>query len=86
MSIKTQGTAAALLAQLRATAAPIQSTATRTNTKAPISEPDQMTIRAHIEQHQPAWLLAFYDLGLQTGWRTADCANLTYDALNTLRN
>jgi len=82
MSIKTQGTAAALLAQLRATAAPIQSTATRTNTKAPISEPDQMTIRAHIEQHQPAWLLAFYDLGLQTGWRTADCANLTYDAIN----
>ena len=82
MSIKTQGPAAALLAKLRATAAPIQSTATRTNTKAPISEPDQMTIRAHIEQHQPAWLLAFYDLGLQTGWRTADCANLTYDAIN----
>ncbi len=75
-------TAAQLLAQLRQNSAPILTTVTRTNTKAPISEPDQMTIRAHIEQHQPAWLLAFYDLGLQTGWRTADCANLTYDAID----
>ena len=82
MSIKTQGTAAALLAKLRATAAPIQSTATRTNTKAPISEPDQMTIRAHIEQHQPAWLLAFYDLSLETGWRTNDAASLRYDCID----
>ncbi|MXQ72090.1 hypothetical protein, partial [Aeromonas caviae] len=73
MSTKT--TAAQLLAQLRQNAAPIQSTATRTNTKAPISEPDQATIRAYIEQHQPAWLLAFYDLSLETGWRTADAAN-----------
>ena len=75
-------TAAQLLAQLRQNAAPIQSTATRTNTKAPISEPDQATIRAYIEQHQPAWLLAFYDLSLETGWRTADCANLRYDAID----
>lgn len=75
-------TAAALLAKLRATAAPIQSTATRTNTKAPISEPDQMTIRAHIEQHQPAWLLAFYDLSLETGWRTNDAASLRYDCID----
>ena len=80
MSTKT--TAAALLAQLRQNAAPIQSAATRTNTKAPISEPDQATIRAYIEQHQPAWLLAFYDLSLETGWRTADCANLRYEAID----
>ena len=80
MSTKT--TAAQLLAQLRQNAAPIQSTATRTNTKAPISEPDQATIRAYIEQHQPAWLLAFYDLSLETGWRTADAANLRYEAID----
>lgn len=80
MSTKT--TAAALLAQLRQNAAPIQSAATRTNTKAPISEPDQATIRAYIEQHQPAWLLAFYDLSLETGWRTADCANLRYECID----
>ena len=79
MSAKT---AAQLLAQLRQNAAPIQSTATRTNTKAPISEPDQGTIRAYIVANQPAWLLAFYDLGIQTGWRTADCANLRYDAID----
>lgn len=79
MSTKT--TAAQLLAQFRA-AAPIQATATRTNTKAPISEPDQGTIRAYIEQHQSSWLLAFYDLSLLTGWRTADCANLRYDAID----
>lgn len=82
MSIKMQGTAAALLAQLRQNAAPIQSTATRTNTKAPISEPDQATIRAYIEQHQPAWLLAFYDLSLETGWRTNDAASLRYDCID----
>ena len=75
-------TAAQLLAQLRQNAAPIQNAATRTNTKAPISEPDQATIRAYIEQHQPAWLLAFYDLSLETGWRTADCANLRYECLD----
>lgn len=80
MSTKT--TAAQLLAQLRQNAAPIQSAATRTNTKAPISEPDQATIRAYIEQHQPAWLLAFYDLSLETGWRTADAANLRYEAID----
>lgn len=75
-------TAAQLLAQLRQNAAPIQNAATRTNTKAPISEPDQATIRAYIEQHQPAWLLAFYDLSLETGWRTADCANLRYECID----
>ena len=75
-------TAAQLLAQLRQNAAPIQSAATRTNTKAPISEPDQATIRAYIEQHQPAWLLAFYDLSLETGWRTNDCASLRYEAID----
>lgn len=75
-------TAVQLLAQLRATAAPIQSTATRTNTKAPIAEADQATVRAHIAAHQPAWLLAFYDLSLETGWRTADCANLRYEAID----
>ena len=75
-------TAAQLLAQLRQNAAPIQSTATRTNTKAPISEPDQATIRAYIEQHQPAWLLAFYDLSLETGWRTNDAASLRYDCID----
>lgn len=80
MSTKT--TAAALLAQLRQNAAPIQSTATRTNTKAPISEPDQGTIRAYIAANQPAWLLAFYDLSLETGWRTADAANLRYEAID----
>lgn len=80
MSAKT--TAVQLLAQLRQNAAPIQATATRTNTKAPISEPDQGTIRAYIEQHEPAWLLAFYDLSLETGWRTADCANLRYEAID----
>lgn len=75
-------TAAQLLAQLRQNAAPIQTTATRTNTKAPISEPDQATIRAYIEQHEPAWLLAFYDVSLETGHRTADVANLRYDAID----
>ena len=80
MSTKT--TAAQLLAQLRQNAAPIQSAATRTNTKAPISEPDQATIRAYIEQHQPAWLLAFYDLSLETGWRTNDAASLRYDCID----
>ena len=75
-------TAAQLLAQLRQNAAPIQSTATRTNTKAPISEPDQATIRAYIEQHQPAWLLVFYDLSLETGWRTNDAASLRYDCID----
>lgn len=75
-------TAAQLLAQLRQNAAPILTTATRTNTKSPISEPDQKTIRAHIEQHQPAWLLAFYDLSLETGWRTNDAASLRYDCID----
>lgn len=72
-------TAAQLLAQLRQNAAPIQNAATRTNTKAPISEPDQATIRAYIEQHEPAWLLAFYDVSLETGGRTADIASLRYE-------
>ena len=75
-------TAAQLLAQLRQNATPIQSTATRTNTKAPISEPDQATIRAYIEANEPAWLLAFYDVSLITGWRTSDCASLRYDAID----
>lgn len=75
-------TAAQLLAQLRQNAAPIQNAATRTNTKSPISEPDQKTIRAYIEQHEPAWLLAFYDVSLETGWRTADVANLRYDCID----
>lgn len=75
-------TAVQLLAKLRATAAPVQSAPARSNTKAPISEPDQATIRDHIEQHQPAWLLAFYDLSLETGWRTADCANLRYESID----
>lgn len=75
-------TAAQLLAQLRQNAAPIQNAATRTNTKAPISEPDQATIRAYIEQHEPAWLLAFYDLSLETGWRTGDVANLRYECID----
>lgn len=75
-------TAAQLLAQLRQNAAPIQNAATRTNTKSPISEPDQKTIRAYIEQHEPAWLLAFYDVSLETGWRTNDCASLRYDAID----
>ena len=75
-------TAAQLLAQLRQNAAPIQTTATRTNTKSPISEPDQKTIRAYIEQHEPGWLLAFYDVSLETGWRTNDCASLRYDAID----
>lgn len=75
-------TAAQLLAQLRQNAAPILTTATRTNTKSPISEPDQKTIRAYIEQHEPAWLLAFYDVSLETGWRTNDCASLRYDAID----
>lgn len=75
-------TAAQLLAQLRQNAAPIQSTATRTNTKAPISEPDQATIRAYIEANEPAWLLAFYDLSLETGWRTNDAASLRYDCID----
>lgn len=74
-------TAVQLLAQLRATAAPIQSAPGRSNTKSPISEPDQATIRAYIEQNEPAWLLAFYDLSLETGWRTADVANLRYDCI-----
>lgn len=75
-------TAVQLLAQLRQNAAPIQTTATRTNTKSPISEPDQATIRAHIEQNEPGWLLAFYDLSLETGWRTNDCASLRYECLD----
>lgn len=75
-------TAAQLLAQLRQNAAPIQTTATRTNTKSPIAEADQGTIRAYIEQHEPAWLLAFYDLSLETGWRTNDCASLRYEAID----
>lgn len=75
-------TAAQLLAQLRQNAAPIQNAATRTNTKSPISEPDQKTIRAYIEQHEPAWLLAFYDLSLETGWRTGDVANLRYECID----
>jgi integrase len=75
-------TAAQLLAQLRQNAAPILTTATRTNTKSPISEPDQKTIRAYIEQHEPAWLLTFYDVSLETGWRTNDCVSLRYDAID----
>lgn len=75
-------TASALLAQLRANAAPVQNAATRTNTKSPIAEPDQATIRAHIKQHEPAWLLAFFDVSLETGWRTADAANLRYDCID----
>lgn len=75
-------TAAALLAQLRTAAAPVQAVQGRTNTKAPIQEADQGTIRAHIADNQPAWVLAFYDLGLETGWRTADCANLRYEAID----
>ncbi len=72
-------TAAQLLAQLRQNAAPIQSAATRTNTKAPISEPDQATIRAYIEQHEPEWLGVFVQCSLETGGRTADIASLRYE-------
>lgn len=77
MSTKT--TAAQLLAQLRQNAAPIQATATRTNTKAPISEPDQATIRAYIEKHEPLWLGVFVQCSLETGGRTADIASLRYE-------
>lgn len=82
MNNANRTTAASLLATIRATAAPAQIVAPRTNTKAPIAEADQATVRAHIEAHQPAWLLAWYDLSLETGWRTADCANLRFDCIN----
>ena len=75
-------TAASLLAQLRATAAPIESTPAKSNTKRPISEPDQATVRAYIEKTQPEWMLVFHDLSLETGWRTADVANIRYSAID----
>lgn len=80
MSTKT--TAAQLLAQLRANSAPIQSTAARQNVKAPIAQPDQATIRAYIEATQPAFMLAFHDIAIQTGHRTNDIAALTYSAVD----
>ncbi|RDD47945.1 tyrosine-type recombinase/integrase [Aeromonas sp. ARM81] len=75
-------TAASLLAQLRATAAPIESTPAKSNTKRPISEPDQATVRAYIEKTQPEWMLVFHDISLETGHRTNDCASLRYDAID----
>lgn len=81
MSIKTQGTAAALLAKLRATAAPIQSTATRTNTKAPIGMDDHEAIRAYLAKSQPEWLAVWYEISIATGWRTGDVINLSYDCI-----
>lgn len=75
-------TAASLLAQLRATAAPIESTPAKSNTKRPISEPDQATVRAYIEKTQAEWMLVFHDLSLETGWRTSDVANLRYECID----
>jgi integrase len=75
-------TAASLLAQLRATAAPIESTPAKSNTKRPISEPDQATVRAYIEKTQPEWMMVFHDLSLETGWRTADVANIRYECVD----
>ena len=75
-------TAASLLAQLRATAAPIESTPAKSNTKRPISEPDQATVRAYIEKTQAEWMLVFHDLSLETGWRTSDVANLRYECVD----
>lgn len=80
--IKQSRTAADLLARFRTEAPSVQSAAPKLNTKAPLAEGDRATVRDYIEQHQPAWLLAFYDLSLETGWRTADVANLRYDSID----
>lgn len=79
MSTKT--TAAQLLAQFRA-AAPIQSTATRTNTKEPIGMDDVATVRAYLHAHQPEWLQVWYAISVSTGWRTGDVINLDYKSIN----
>lgn len=77
MSTKT--TAAQLLAQLRQNAAPIQTTATRTNTKAPISEPDQQTIRQYLAANEPEFMGVFYQMSLETGGRTNDIASMRFE-------
>lgn len=77
--MSTMTTAASLLAKLRATAAPVQSAPARSNTKAPLSEPDVATVRAYIEQHEDAWLGVFVQCSLETGGRTADIASLRYE-------
>lgn len=74
---------AQLLAKIRAAVTPAQAVkSAKGNAKAPISEPDQATVRQYIEQNEPAWMLMWYDLSIQTGWRTADVANLTYDSIS----
>lgn len=80
--MSTMTTAASLLAKLRATAAPIQSAPARSNTKKPISEPDQETIRAYIEKHEAEWLGVFFCTALETGWRTNDIASLQWSSIS----
>lgn len=73
-------TAAGLLAQFRTTATEAQGSAVpKLNVKAPISEPDQETIRQHLASNCPEWLGVYYELGIQTAQRTADLANLRWD-------
>lgn len=79
MSAKT---AAQLLAQFRQTAAPIESAAPRTNTKLPLQEVDQETIRRYLAEHEPEWLGVFYSLSLETGWRTNDVASMEWSAID----
>lgn len=68
------------LAQMQANAIEAQgSTVPKLNVKAPISEPDQETIRQYLGANCPEWLGVYYELGIQTAQRTADLANLRWE-------
>ncbi|MGL5776318.1 MAG: tyrosine-type recombinase/integrase [Aeromonas veronii] len=74
-------TAKSLLAQFR-TVAPIVQAVAAGNTKEPIREHDQATVRDHIRRNCAPWLAVFHDLSVITGWRTADVCNLTFDCID----
>jgi integrase len=74
--------ASALAARIAERTTTMTTTAPGSNTKAPLMAADVPAVRAVLKASQPAWLLAYFDLSLETGWRTADVANLRYDAIN----
>ncbi|MGL6177529.1 MAG: site-specific integrase [Vibrionaceae bacterium] len=59
-----------------------QTAAAASNTKAPISQNDQAAVRKHIKANGAAWLLAFHDLSIATGWRTSDCCAIRYSDID----
>lgn len=84
--MSTMTAAARLNARLQNNAAPIKATRAQSRALLPVAEPDQATVRQHLVDNCPAWLLAFWDISTQTGHRTGDVAGMTWSNVNWEEN